>query len=255
MRFERIEKILEAEPAYRDRLGPKDQKYEKKNGVTQFFSKGTVDVTWQLYNTGFDPHNCTRADVAVAAQLVLNEKRVSPVPKPVKKPEPKAQVKKPEPVKKPQAKQPPQAKQQPKPKPKAKPVAQVVAAPAEIKATAPVPTPAPAPAPVAAPAPVTHAEPVPAQETLPDAVAAPVPAPDPNKVPVYYIYASTFTMMASIKQLLDAADNQPGADGRSTRVDALMQELFDLKDVGVPLPMSLLPDSLKHGKSTSDSKG
>ena len=245
MRFERVQALLEAEPAFRDRIGPKDQKIEKKN-QTFLFSKGTIEVTRHLHQNGYDAHNADRTIVVAAASLVLKQLApAKPTRKPVKPVKPVKLVKLAKPVKA-KAKRP-------------------VTAPAQASAARDGPPAAKKPEPPAAkkpePQPETKLHEPARKPEQPAAAAAepaqdgppppPAPATDPGQIPVYYIYATTFTMLASIIQLLERADNQPGADVRRAKSDDLAEELFKLKDVGVPLPMEMLPNSVKNAKNTA----
>lgn len=236
MRFERVQTILESEPALRERLGPKDQPvFKKRNQEKHMFSRGVVAVTLALHKKGIDAHDADRYAVLSVAADVLED--LSKRPATIKSPAKSAPKAAPKPPKKPAVKAParPKPKVKAKPAPAAKPVE-----PPVVQAPAPAPAPEPPKAP--APAPVQGAAP----EIDPDADAN-------QQAPLFYIYLTVFSLLAPVKNFLELGDNQPGADQRMAKLDSLIEEVYKLRDVAVPLPPNMLPSSLKDGQNTATS--
>ncbi len=260
MRFERVQTILESEPALRERLGPKDQAVYKRNQERHFFSKGVVAVTCALAQKRIDAHSANRNIVLSVASSVLGIgsdkapvlKITQPVRQPVKQPVKVKEAKKPE-VKALPAPVPATVPKPAPPKPKAPKAAPKPKAP---KATVPKPEP---PAPVPAPAPVQVQPPAPAAPATQPAAVEPAPVEEVEplqQVPGYYIYTTIYALLAPAFQLMELGDNTPGAEQRKGKLGSLLEDVYKLKDVAVPLPPNMLPPSLKDGQSaSSNSKG
>lgn len=211
MRYDRVQSILEAERAFKDRLGPKDTEVTKRNGQPQRFAKSVIEVTRRLHANGIDAHTADKSLVVRLADEVLSSFKTNAVPKkPAEVKPPDAKLAEPRPVK---------AKAKPEKPKRAKPE-----------------TPAPAPAPTVdlAPAPVSPAAPV-----------APAPAPP---LTTTYIFLSVLTLLHSAYNLLQMFDREPGAEKRQEKLAEQMEEMYKLRDVPVPIPVNTIPTSLKNGQ-------
>lgn len=209
MRYDRVQRILEAEPAFKDRLGPKDQEVAKRNGQPQRFAKSVIEVTRRLHANGIDAHTAGKHIVLRLADDVLSA--IKPAGSVVKKA--------------------PETKTEPKP---AKVKTAKPAKEAEKTAARKQPKNEPArPAAASAPA----AEPAPAAQP-------PAPA---EPVTTTYIFLSVLTLLHSAYNLLQTFDREPGAEKRQEKLADQMEEVYRLRDVPVPVPVNI-PLTLKNGQ-------
>jgi hypothetical protein len=74
MRYEKVQAILDSEPALKDYLGPKDQEVVDRNNEKHFYSRGTVLVINELQDRGFDAHQAPKPTVLLLASKVLRDK-------------------------------------------------------------------------------------------------------------------------------------------------------------------------------------
>lgn len=226
MRYDRVQAILEHEPALKDSLGPKDQEIIKRNKEKHFYSRGVVTVTAALHDRGFDAHNADRSTVLHVAAEVLGALKDKPAKPPTVKPVVPKPVPKPAPAPKAEVKLKPT---RPKPKPKAKPepvtATPVAENPPAVKSSAPA---------------------------LSTATANGAPTDD--RVPVYYIYATGLSLVLGLRKILEM-DQSPGFEARQQKVDDLYSEMYKLRDVAIPIPADMMPPSLNAKSSAEHSKG
>jgi hypothetical protein len=259
MRYDRVEKILNGEPAFASRMSPRNVAVCKPDGNQKFYSPEVVDVTNIIHDLGKDPHKVQKNEVIRTALKVfkigqapapvaapVNGTHVKPVePSPAPTPEPVLETKKPEPEKPQKAAPRAVAKAAAKPTqptPVAtlelppEPVAPPPPAPAHAQAPdAPAPAaPAPAaPAPVAAapapaaPAPVAAAPP-PQQsreEALDEASKLLNPERPGEDKDVSNAYISMYSLALTILQLIELYDRQPGREKRYKTLDEFAKEI------------------------------
>ena len=243
MRFERVQNFLEADPTLRERLGPKDHPVNNRSQEKHFFSKGVVAVTLTLHEKGLDAHTANKFTILEIAQEVLKSngeiKMLSLKIEPDKNgaeeqaPAPVVLVTEPAPVPAVPATglpAPPIKRKRGRP-PKPKPPLEVAVKPEQ----APVPT--------------TQVQ-TPPPEKLPQALpesAHPPLSPQPRtdvQLPVFYPFPVVFAQLAAAYNILQMADNQPGADQRQAKLDSLIVDVLNLKDIAVPLPPAMTPPSL-----------
>lgn len=226
MRYDRVQTILEAEPAFRDRLGPKDQEVMKRNGQPQRFAKSVIEVTRRLHVNGIDAHTANKPLVLRLADEVLSSlKSGGSAPKRPTEPKPAAEPK-PAKVKSIKAAKPATEPEKP------------VASRKRVK-----PEPAPSPA-----APETAT-------VIPAQVAPAETASGGNQqVTTTYIFLSVLTLLHSAYNLLQTFDREPGAEKRQEKLADQMEEVYRLRDVPVPVPVNTIPPTLKNGQ-LSDAKG
>lgn len=188
MRYDRVQAILDSDPALKPFLGPKDQEVIKRNGEKHRYNRGVVTVTNALHERGFDAHNTNKNVVLSLAFDILRDK----APKAAMPEKPK--------VEKPKVEKPkPEPKAEPAPKPKAPKIPKAPKAPSVPKKPEPK---APAPEPVAA-------APTPAGAVPPTA-----PAPISKPGFVYYIYGTALSHAVTIYKTLEIGDRMPGAEAR-----------------------------------------
>jgi hypothetical protein len=71
MRYERVQDILENEPAFRARISPKTHLVESRFGEKIAFSKEAVDITEALHAEGKDAHKVPKSDVLHMAARIF----------------------------------------------------------------------------------------------------------------------------------------------------------------------------------------
>ena len=241
MRYDRVQAILDSDPALKPFLGPKDQEVIKRNGEKHRYNRGVVNVTNALHERGFDAHNTDKYVVLALAYDILRDKPQKPAAEKPKVEKPK--VEKPK-VEKPKVEKPPKVKAAPKPKAEAQPKPAKPAKPSSVpekpepskpeKATAAL-APAQAPAPTGAA--LSH--------------AAPVPSSD-KPAYVYYIYGTALSHAVTIYKTLEIGDRMPGAEARLETVSRLIDQLKPLANTGVPMPEDF-NNALKNAKANSGS--
>jgi hypothetical protein len=237
MRFDRVQLILGAEPAFKDKLGPKDQEVTKRNGDVVRYSKGVVDVTTRLHEKGIDAHSAPRPVVLAVATDVLMFPKASPKKTAEPKPRAKAKTPKPKPEVKVEAepkKVEPKKVEPKKVEPKKVEPKKVEPKPRKTKPTEPA-----APAAPASPAPVA---PSPTPEPAPAVVQA-----KPDEMPTIAPFLSVLSLLLAAYNLLKLFDREPAAEKRVDRLNELIDEMNSLRDVTVPIPINTLPPSLTDG--------
>jgi hypothetical protein len=238
MRYDRIQSILEADPALRTRLGPKNQEIVKRNGDTQRFSKGVIDVAERLHQCGLDAHNAPRVKVLAIAIGVLNvlQPEIGEIKPPVEVP---PEAVKPEPIKRRRRRRrlPDGTLVDPPDLVSSLPPGAVqptsVSSPPLVADSRIAKPESPAPELKSAVAGETHVE-----------QAKPVPA----AMPAIYPFISVLSLLHSAYNLLKLFDREPVAEKRLEALAEQIDEMYCLKDVSVPMPLDTLPPSLKYGK-------
>jgi hypothetical protein len=71
MRYERVQEILDHEPAFEGRLSPRTVQVETRFGEKLFFSKETVEITETMHREGRDAHKVPKSDVLRAAGRLI----------------------------------------------------------------------------------------------------------------------------------------------------------------------------------------
>jgi hypothetical protein len=69
--LQRVERVLENDPAVRRLLGPKDTPARKRNGDVIFFSAATMAITTELMTRRLNPERVHIGGVLAVAVLVL----------------------------------------------------------------------------------------------------------------------------------------------------------------------------------------
>lgn len=246
MRYERVQEILENEPAFRNRLSPKTHPVQTRFGEKVMFSKETVDITEALHSEGKDAHKVPKNDVLKAAARILRviagngesipvmpvaappkpvepasparKPRVKPLPAPPPEPEPSAPV---------AIKAKPKAKKKPEAAPIARtPVPQPEAKPVRVNKPEPV-----KPAPQAVVAAPVEEEPVPESELPPEKQPLRLPRDfDPSQFPHYSVQTSIYALLLSALNLGEHYEKFPGAEARHKKLEDVMKDYLSTCD-------------------------
>lgn len=242
MRYERVQDILENEPAFRARISPKTHLVESRFGEKMAFSKEAVDITEALHAEGKDAHKVPKGDVlhmaarifriiatngdAAHAVVLPVQAPAQPPAKPAAKPvAAKPAVKLPEPpAKKKKAKVKAVAAPKPDPKPKAEPVQ---TKPKVKKTETKVQQVEPKPARLAKPEPP---QPV-AEDQLPESELPPERQPlrlprdfDPSKFPHYSVQSSIYALLLSAMGLSEHYERYPEKEVRQRKLEEIMKD-------------------------------
>jgi hypothetical protein len=243
MRYERVQDILENEPAFRNRISPKTQVVESRFGERKSFSKETVEITEALHAEGKDAHKAAKGDVLKMAAQVLKiissngeshppvaiSAPVAPVkssPKPAAKPVEQVAPAPPPKKKKTKALAPPKVEPA-KPKPE----------PAKIKSKKPEPKP-PAIEPKVArltrpeskPQPVAPLE-VPESELPPEKQPLRLPRDfDPSKFPHYSVQSSIYGLLLSALSLAEHYERFPNSEERRKDLESILKKYLTTCD-------------------------
>lgn len=236
MRYERVQEILESDPACRIRLSPKTQAIETRFGEKVVYSKEAIEVTEALHAEGKDAHKVPKNDVLRVAIRIMKSSgnhappavSVAPPPPPPAppvvegKPKKKAKAVKPEPpppdpapppapAKKPVKAKKAEAKPQPAPPPKK--------VKAEVPKTATVEPPPPPPPPVPESELPIEKQPL----KLP-------PDFDPSKYPHYSVQSSIYSLLLSALNMSEHYEKYPNAEARQKKLDELVRDYQDTCD-------------------------
>ncbi len=239
MRYERVQDILENEPAFRTRISPKTHMVESRFGEKMAFSKEAVDITEALHAEGKDAHKVPKTDVLhMAARVfriiatngeahVVTAPVAAPAPapaKPVTKPVAAKPAAAPAPAKKKKAKVKAVAAPKPEPKPKAAPVvAKATVKKPETKAQQLEPKPAK----------LTKPEPTQAvvEDQLPESELPPERQPlrlprdfDPSKFPHYSVQSSIYALLLSAMGLSEHYERYPEKEARQKKLEEVMKD-------------------------------
>ncbi len=236
MRYERVQDILENEPAFRNRISSKSHPIDTRFGEKMLFSKETVEITEALHAEGKDAHKVPKTDVLIMAAKVLkiistNGQNHVNNPPAVAQPEPKPKAE-PAPLKKKQQvkSKPTPAAPAPKPvqaKAKAEPVVnknksrkpeqkiqQAEVKPARLSRPE-----------VPKPVPPGLQEPMPESELPPEKQPLRLPPDfDPSKFPHYSVQSSIYGLLLSALSLAEHYERFPNREERMKDLEAVMKK-------------------------------
>lgn len=209
MRYDRVASILGAEPAFKDRIGPKDQVITKRNSEKFYYSRLVVSVTDLIHTHGLDAHNVPKSYVLKVATEACDflSQNGAPVKPPVKRKKTEPPVKTEEAAKEMAAK-----KKAPEPK---------------------VPQPETAVVVAEAPKP---AEPYRSQAPAPQVLEA------ESKLVTVYSNIAKLTLCISVQNLMQLDDDKfPGFEKRSEAINFLIGDFNRIKNS--PTMVELRPDA------------
>lgn len=204
MRYNRVELILDQEPAFKARMGPKTEVVLKPDGEKQLFSPEVIAVTQAIHTAGKDAHKVQKTEIIKAAvkvfQIGAANRATTPAPA----------------APTPAAPEPPAAPAPPAP-PTPAPVAPVAAskavskaapkAPARAKAAPEVVVPAPKKTEPVSEAPAPRAEVESSKDGPPN-----LDRPQGENTAAYNAYISMYSLSLTTLQLVELYDNQPGKE-------------------------------------------
>lgn len=237
MRYERVQKILEEEPALRGRLSPRTVPIETRFNENILFSQETITITEAIHAEGKDAHKVPKHEILLMAAKQMRlmpgngtSKAQSSPPKPsppvkaTPAPQPKSKA-----AKKPQQ----QAKAAPRPAAKSTPAKE------EPKAAK-----RPEPRPVET---RKTRSPEPAEQNLPQSELPPEKQPlklpanfDPRKHPHYSVQSSIYSLLLSALAMSESFEKFPGMEERQKELCILVKKYQDTCD---PLKQTELAES------------
>lgn len=244
MRYERVQEILESQPAIRDKLSPKAHPIETRFGEKVYFSKETVEITEALHGEGKDAHKVPLNEVLrMAARVMMRlgspgpnnsssaTAPAGPVAAPVQSEAPKEKPKKVKAAKPAAPEPPPPPPVPPKKKPEPPPPPKKVKAVAPVKPVKPVaPT---EPAPAAEPAPAVKAE----EPAMPESELPPERQPlrlppefDYSKYPHYSVQSSIYSLLLSALNMSEHYEKFPNSEARQKKLEDIVRDYQDTCD-------------------------
>lgn len=259
MRYDRVQRVLESDLALRTRIGPRDVEVCKRNGEASKFSRGVVAVTDAIHNDGKDAHTIPPHDVLTYAIRVLeflNTAKAGPPPgppPPPKKPKSAVAVKPVIKAKAPERPAPKKVAAPAPPSPSSPPAKAVAQVPVKLPVAVAVKT---GSSPLKSVVAAVPSKPVSAKKvTRPGLAPGTPPVPKPvaplsPSVPTVKIFQAVIANMAAVHNVLHDFDRTPGAETRLSKVEALLAEFVNLKDVAVPMPLDKLQEHT-DAKTTS----
>jgi len=243
MRYERVQGILESQPAICGRLGPKTYPIETRFGEKVFFSKEAVEITEALHNEGKDAHKVPLNDVlrmAARVMMRLGDRPGGAMSAPNHPPSaPSAEPKRKK------VKSAPEVVETPPPPPPEKPVAKreephLPLTPPAVVLVKKVKVVAGPPKPVKAVTPVSPVETAPKsieESTLPESELPPEKQPlklppdfDPAKYPHYSVQSSIYSLLLSALNMSEHYERFPNAEDRQKKLDELVRDYQDTCD-------------------------